>query len=74
MTGTMPTADAAKSRDTEAEARRAKWLERVEAGLTQASPEAVARRFNLHMGELRDLFPDYFDEAPEPERNETSGY
>ena len=74
MTSTMPMPIAAKSRDTEADAKRAKWLERVEAGLTQASPRAVARRFNLHPGELRDLFPDYFDEAPEPERNEISGY
>lgn len=60
--------------ETPAERKRRKWLERVEAGLTQASPGAVARRFNLHPGELHDLFPDYFDEAPEPERNETSGY
>ena len=66
----MPMKTAATSADIE----RQKWLDRVENGLRSAPAEIVRLRFHLTRGELRDLFPDYFDDEPEPERTSISGY
>jgi hypothetical protein len=54
--------------------KREKWLARIEDALYQAPPEVVCALFHLTREELRDLFPEWLDDGPEPDRNPVSGY